>query len=159
MTLLRFTTSLPPPPPPPNDQPSLLQPPPNLTSPDPFPTQSIVCYDSRYALHAPSYASCERIIKDYIATGQRPFITLSFARDPDPRRQSRVPKRWLEPRNMCDVGIDVPYAVEEEASLTEIQAAARSIMMKCVLGGEHLGGFTFIGRRGGLLVKIIGDDD
>ena len=54
--------------------------------------------------------------------------------------------------------IDVPHVVAEMASLTEIQAAARAISIKCVLGNEHLGGFTFVGLNNELLVSIHGEE-
>lgn len=48
------------------------------------------------------------------------------------------------------------YQAFEKASLTEIQATARAIMMKCVLGEDHLGGMTSIGAKGNLQVQILG---
>lgn len=44
----------------------------------------------------------------------------------------------------------------EQSSLLEIQAAARAILMNCVLGADHLGGTTLIGASGGLAVEILG---
>lgn len=68
-----------------------------------------------------------------------------------------MPRRWVGPRSDCYVDIDVPLDGSEVASLTEIQAAARNVLMKCVLGDQHLGGVTVIGNREGLLVSVLGD--
>ncbi|KAL8911950.1 MAG: hypothetical protein Q9172_007581 [Xanthocarpia lactea] len=127
----------------------------------PFLPQAIVCYDERYARasNPPAYRGCHEVIENRIATGPRPDMWHAFSRRPDPLLQSRVPKRWVDARRSCSVQIDVPYNVGEEASLTEIQAAARAILMQCVLGAWHLGGFTYIGRLGALLVNVMGDDD
>ncbi|KAL8863105.1 MAG: hypothetical protein Q9178_000479 [Gyalolechia marmorata] len=160
MALVHIAASIPPPARS-NSALSLL--PLNLTDSvdSPFLPQAVVCYDERYA-HAsnpPTYRGCQDVIEYSIATGPRPDLWHAFSRRPDPKLQSRVPKRWIDGRRSCTVLIDVPHTVAEEASLTEIQAAARTILMQCVLGGWHLGGFTYIGRRGALLVSVVGDDD
>ena len=126
--------------------------------PGTFPQQSILCYDRRYADYPPVFADCERIIRNDIATGPRPDTPIIFSRNPLPGRQNRVPKAWTSLKSSCDIIIDVPTTLMEESNLLEIQATARAILMKCVLGSHHLGGMTFIGKRGGLSVQIIGRD-
>ena len=159
-TLLHIAASVPPPA---RSNSALSRLPPNLTDSvdSPYIPQAVICYDERYARasNPPTYRGCEYIIENNIATGPRPDLWHAFARLPDPNFQSRVPKRWVDPRRSCSVQIDVPRTVGEEASLTEIQAAARTILMQCVLGGWHLGGFTYVGKIGALLVSILGDDD
>lgn len=134
----------------------------NLTGPDnaPFVPEAIICYDERYAqpYKAPSYPGCVHVVESNIATGTRPDLWHAFSRRPDPTRQSRVPKTWVDNGQSCEVHIDVPMAVVEMASLTEIQAAARAIAIKCVLGSWHLGGFTFVGLKNELVVSIHGED-
>ncbi|KAL9627072.1 MAG: hypothetical protein Q9204_006829 [Flavoplaca sp. TL-2023a] len=130
----------------------------NLSVPDhgPFVPEATVCYDRRYAWHdrPPDYQGCSTVIEHKIAIGEHPELYHAFARRPDPRKQSRVPKAWVDPEQTCGIHIDVPGAVVELATLVEIQAAARVIAIKCVLGEERLGGFTFIGMSGQLLVSI-----
>ncbi|KAL8772269.1 MAG: hypothetical protein Q9209_002481 [Squamulea sp. 1 TL-2023] len=138
--------------PPIRDQPSLSQS--NTTF---APSNPVLCWDSRHAHHAPSYSGCESIVSFDIATGPRPSTTISFSRQPHLWLQNRVPKSWIGPQARCFVVIDVPHDAVEDASLMEIQAAARTVMMKCVLGEDHLGGFTYIGRSGSLLVEVLGD--
>ncbi|KAL8696026.1 MAG: hypothetical protein Q9201_007859 [Fulgogasparrea decipioides] len=127
----------------------------NLTTdtpePSPWPYQPIFCWDHRYARGAPIYHHCEMIINNQIATGPRPDHPTTFSRGA-PRYN--VPKEWIAPRNTCVVQIDVPYAQVDEASLNEIQATARAIMMRCVLGEDHLGGFTTTGKGGGVHVEV-----
>lgn len=102
-------------------------------------------------------SGCTHVIEHDIATGPNPGQPIAFSRSPLPGIHSRVPKGWTElPQRTCRVNIDVPGAPAEEASLVEIQATARVIEMKCVLAGDHLGGMTFIGRTGNLLVEILG---
>lgn len=160
--LLRPAISPPPPPRANNGLPLLPILPLNLTGADnaPFVPQASVCYDERYASRtkAPSYPGCVHVIENNIATGNRPDQWHAFSRRPDPTRHSRVPKTWVDNGRSCEVHIDVPYAVAEMASLTEIQAAARAISIKCVLGNEHLGGFTFVGMNNELLVSIHGEE-
>ncbi|KAL8843398.1 MAG: hypothetical protein Q9176_002011 [Flavoplaca citrina] len=130
----------------------------NLSSPDyaPFVPEATFCYDRRYAWHdtPPNYEGCSSVIEHKIATGEHPELFHAFSRRPDPMRQMRVPKAWVDPEQTCGVHIDVPGAVVEMASLIEIQAAARVIAIKCVLGQERLGGFTFVGMSNQLLVSI-----
>ncbi|KAL8723845.1 MAG: hypothetical protein Q9181_007141 [Wetmoreana brouardii] len=121
--------------------------------PSPWPHQPIICWDRRYAHHAPIYNDCEMIIKNRIATGPRPDHPAVFSRHLPVRN---VPKEWIAPRNTCAVQIDVPYAHTDEASLNEVQATARAIMMRCVLGADHLGGFTTTGIRGQVRVEVNG---
>lgn len=52
--------------------------------------------------------------------------------------------------------IDVAFTMAEQASFFAIQAAAREIATKCVLGADHLGGVTFIGAQRGLKVEVMG---
>ncbi|KAL8748458.1 MAG: hypothetical protein Q9184_007290, partial [Pyrenodesmia sp. 2 TL-2023] len=131
----------------------------NATFPAPSPRQAIMCYDKRYARDPPAMSDCTQIIEHDIVTGPDPGQAIGFSRSPLPGIHTRVPKGWVAPRetqNTCRVSIDVPAAPAEEASLVEIQATARVIEMKCVLGGNHLGGMTFIGKTGNMLVEILG---
>ncbi|KAL8847713.1 MAG: hypothetical protein Q9221_007274 [Calogaya cf. arnoldii] len=138
----------------------------NLTGPSnaPFAPKATFCYNENYTRSGPlSYTTCTQIIEHKIATGPRPDLWHAFARRPDPKRQSYVPKTWTDPSLQCGIRIDVPGAVVEMASLVEIQAAARVIAIKCILGGQaprdyRLGGFTFVGFHNELLVSVQGDD-
>ncbi|KAL9593315.1 MAG: hypothetical protein Q9219_007608, partial [cf. Caloplaca sp. 3 TL-2023] len=125
----------------------------NLTTfnlPDPFPSQSILCWDNRYASIIPTYHDCETIVVNDIATGPRPSTPILFSRVPQAGVANRVPKFWQRPSGTCRVEIDVPSAAAEQSNLLEIQATARAILMKCVLGEQRLGGMTVIGSHGGL---------
>ncbi|KAI4179089.1 MAG: hypothetical protein L6R41_008038 [Letrouitia leprolyta] len=126
------------------------------SSPSPFPQQAILCYDSRHASLPVAYTECEPIVTYKIATGPRPATPILFGRRPAPGVLNRVPKTWESPPGHCIVGIDVPATSMEQTSLLEIQAAARAILMKCVLADPHLGGMTFIGATGNMLVEVMG---
>ncbi|KAL8932426.1 MAG: hypothetical protein Q9216_006843 [Gyalolechia sp. 2 TL-2023] len=132
----------------------------NATNPsgiDPYPQQAIICWDDRYATKILSYPDCENVVSARIATGPDPSTPIYFSRNPiPPFVTNRVPKFWQAPPGICKVGIDVPSAGAEQTSLLEIQAAARAILMSCVLGAAHLGGTTLIGSRGDMLVEILG---
>ncbi|KAL8715225.1 MAG: hypothetical protein Q9220_001183 [cf. Caloplaca sp. 1 TL-2023] len=129
----------------------------NASRPEPFPTQAILCYDHRYARGPPLYSSCKTVI-EHIATGPNPSTQIFFSRRPQLPNQSKVPKRWEAIVGKCNVEIDVPFGMIAGASLVEIQATARAVMMQCVLGSEEkLGGFTTIGSGARLVVSVFGD--
>ncbi|KAL8626433.1 hypothetical protein Q9189_007877 [Teloschistes chrysophthalmus] len=121
--------------------------------PSPWPWQPILCYTPAHALHPPPFADCDIIIRSQIAVGPDPGRHVIFSRHPP---VSNCPKIWFGPSASCGVAIDVRYEAFEKASLTEIQATARAIMMKCVLGEDHLGGMTAIGQKGNMQVQVLG---
>ncbi|KAI4178517.1 MAG: hypothetical protein LQ346_007420 [Caloplaca aetnensis] len=131
----------------------------NATFPAPYPPQAVLCYDRRYARDVPAMGDCMQVIEHGIVSGPNPGQPIAFSRAPLPGVHARVPKGWIAPgttRHTCRVSIDVPMAPAEKASLVEIQATARVIQMKCVLGADHLGGMTLIGKTGNMLVEILG---
>ncbi|KAI4201355.1 MAG: hypothetical protein LQ350_003274 [Teloschistes chrysophthalmus] len=115
----------------------------------------IVCWDPQYAPDPADYAECNKVIDDQIATVPHPGLPYIFSRL---QPFHNVPKRWWSPRGKCFVEIDVAFTMAEQASFLAIQAAAREIATKCVLGAHHLGGVTLIGALGGLKVEVLGDD-
>ncbi|KAL8688010.1 MAG: hypothetical protein Q9218_005973 [Villophora microphyllina] len=122
-------------------------------SPEPWPWQPILCWNHNHATHVPLYSDCIYIIDKMIATGPDPGRPIMFSRFPP---VNNCPKRWLAPRRTCSVDIDVRFRSFDKASLTEIQATARSIVMKCVLGNDKLGGTTTIGQNGNIQVTVLG---
>ncbi|KAL8645100.1 MAG: hypothetical protein Q9210_006895 [Variospora velana] len=120
-----------------------------------FPFPAVLCYDRRYATDLPEFSDCAGIIANTIATESNPSVRIPFSRWPLPGIYS-VPKYWVSRRGSCRVTIDVPIAPAEMASLQEIKATADAILMKCVLGEDHLGGMTMIGERGLMIVEILG---
>ncbi|KAL8638963.1 MAG: hypothetical protein Q9228_003938 [Teloschistes exilis] len=125
----------------------------NSNFPSPWPRQPILCYTPYHAIHPPSFTDCEAIIRSQIADGPDPGRHIIFSRHPP---VSNCPKIWFGPSVSCGVEVDVRYEAFEKASLTEIQATARAIMMKCVLGEDHLGGMTAIGVKGNMQVQVLG---
>ncbi|KAL8898099.1 MAG: hypothetical protein Q9207_006875 [Kuettlingeria erythrocarpa] len=131
----------------------------NATFPAHSPPQAVLCYDRRYARDLPALGDCMQVIEHDIVSGPNPGQPIAFSRTPLPGVHARVPKDWIAPgrtRHTCRVSIDVPMAAAEKASLVEIQATARLIQMKCVLGEEHLGGMTLIGKTGNMVVEVLG---
>lgn len=126
-------------------------------------TESI-CYDSRHVTYHPSLDDCAAIINHQIAVAPLIGQEITFSRSPT-HSQFRLPYYWTTTKNECIVTIDIPpfpgqpvAAQSEQASMTEIKRAALSVLMACVVRGNHLGGFVTAGRMQRLVVSIAGGE-
>ncbi len=119
-----------------------------------------ICYDSRHVTRDPSLDDCAAIINHQIAVAPLIDQEIIFSRSPA-HSQFHLPHYWTTRKNECIVTIDIPpfpgqsvAAQSEQASMTEIKRAALSVLMACVVRGNHLGGFVIAGREGRMVVSI-----
>lgn len=69
-------------------------------------------------------------------------------------------------RGDCVVTVDIPplpdqrvAPLTEQASMRDIKRAAAAVLLACVGGADHLGGFVFTGRRARLQVRVESSED
>ncbi|KAL8654600.1 MAG: hypothetical protein Q9210_001413 [Variospora velana] len=134
----------------------------------PYPASSynalqILCYDARYASHRPELGDCAAIIGHSIAKPPIAARVRTFARRPA-RYQLPLPHTWRTEKGECNITIDMPPFPGEtgreaaKASMLEIKRAAFEVLMKCVVGADHLGGLMQTGSNMDLQVRVEAGD-
>lgn len=119
----------------------------------------VLCYDTRYATHRPTLWDCTAIINHQIAKPPTMARNRVFSRHPT-ARQLLLPHSWVTERGECSVTIDIPdipgetERVTAEASMMDVKRAAFEVLMACVVGADHLGGFMQTGRTQNLQVRV-----
>ncbi|KAL8897644.1 MAG: hypothetical protein Q9192_002474 [Flavoplaca navasiana] len=116
----------------------------------------ILCYDPRYATHRPAPHDCLTIVTHLIAPN--PGIAKRiryFSRRPDSTTLP-LPYTWRSSRELCAVTIDIPGPedVVAQATLREVKERAMEVLVRCVYGENHLGGFTQVGRENWMQVRV-----
>ncbi|KAL8800261.1 MAG: hypothetical protein Q9200_007301 [Gallowayella weberi] len=119
---------------------------------------SLRCWDDLTKFHPIVFRKCNDVIKNKITKDVDSSLPFKFSGDPSQHPDIQLPKYWTSDDSSCGVGIHIPPDIKgyDRSTLGDIQAAARTLAIECVIKPPHLGGHMQVGWYDKMTVLMTG---
>ncbi|KAL8801238.1 MAG: hypothetical protein Q9182_004587 [Xanthomendoza sp. 2 TL-2023] len=116
--------------------------------------------DSQTLLRPAVFAECRDNARSILRTqGLDPDIPLKFSADPATRPDVKLPTAWGHRRDNCDIWLQAnPPGTRkgsDRTTLRQVEEAAMTVALECVIKPPHLGGLVVLGWNDKLAVNVI----